>query len=284
MPKKTRPITVLTVDDATFVDEERLHQVLQDPATIRSGQALSIAKTKPRRKTMARQQILDDILNRAEEEGELDDPPGSGTGITSVHDQSSVDGTVIQGDAASVVSTRGGVDHDDASTQVDEDLTMPSPAVRDWDRELPLSTDPAVAPIRRQSPKKTSISTLPDTVTKPKPIGNAVTAVVDNQPPLVTGGVQPRRAAAKPARPRPTVSDVRNLQDQLALSEKSSVQQISLLSQQLTAQQQAFSAERDEMKLFMTNLMKQQRGKQVEAPAHPQPPVIDMVDGASGSS
>jgi len=53
MPKKTRPITVLTeeelnaLDDATFAelaaDEERLHQALQDPATIRSGQALSIA-------------------------------------------------------------------------------------------------------------------------------------------------------------------------------------------------------------------------------------------------
>ena len=57
MPKKTRPITVLTaeeldsLDDATFAelaaDEERLHQALEDPSTIRSGQALSIAKTKP---------------------------------------------------------------------------------------------------------------------------------------------------------------------------------------------------------------------------------------------
>ena len=112
---------------------------------------------------------------------------------------------------------------------------------------------------------------------KPKPVGIAVTAVVDNQPPLATGGFQPRRAAAKPAQPRPTVSDVRNLQDQLALSQKSSAQQISLLRQQLTAQQEAFSAERDEMRLFMTNLMKQQRGEQVEAPAHPQPmPVIDI--------
>ena len=39
------------------------------------------------------------------------------------------------------------------------------------------------------------------------------------------------------------------------------------------------------MKLFMTNLMKQQRGEQVDAPAPPQPqPVIDMVDDASESS
>ena len=81
MPKKTKPITVLTedelnaLDDAIFAelaaDEERLHQALQDPATIRSGQALSIAKTKPRRKTVPRQQILDEILDRAEEEGTL---------------------------------------------------------------------------------------------------------------------------------------------------------------------------------------------------------------------
>ncbi len=50
MPKKTRPITVLTaeeldaLDDATFAelaaDEERLHKALEDPASIRSGQAL----------------------------------------------------------------------------------------------------------------------------------------------------------------------------------------------------------------------------------------------------
>jgi hypothetical protein len=64
---------------------------------------------------------------------------------------------------------------------------------RDWDRELPLSTDPAVAQIRRQSPKKTSIPTLRDTMAKPKPAGIAVTAAVDNQPPIVPVVVQPRR-------------------------------------------------------------------------------------------
>ena len=47
IPKKTRPITVLTaeesdaLDDATFAvlaaDEERLHRALEDPATICSG-------------------------------------------------------------------------------------------------------------------------------------------------------------------------------------------------------------------------------------------------------
>ena len=53
MPKKTQLISVLTAEelDATFAelaaDEERLHQALEDPSTIRSGQALSITKTKP---------------------------------------------------------------------------------------------------------------------------------------------------------------------------------------------------------------------------------------------
>jgi len=104
MPKKTRPITVLTeeelnaLDDATFAelaaDKERFHQALQNPATIRSGQALSIAKTKPRRKTAPCQQsILDSILNRDDED--YIEPLGRGTGITSMHDQVSVQGTVI---------------------------------------------------------------------------------------------------------------------------------------------------------------------------------------------
>ena len=93
MPKKTRPITILTaeeldaLDDATFTelveDKERLHQALEDPSTIRSGQALSIAKTKPRRQTVARQRILDDVL----QDEETEDLPGSGSGITHVNDQ-----------------------------------------------------------------------------------------------------------------------------------------------------------------------------------------------------
>jgi hypothetical protein len=178
------------------------------------GRPLTSPRQSPVEQRCRVNKILDDILDRAEEEGYLD-PLGTDTGITSVHDQVSVQGTVIQGDA-SVTSTRGGVDHDDAATQVDEDLTMQPPSVtrrRDWDRELLSSTDPAVTQVRRQSPKKTSISTLRDTMAKPKPAGIAVTAVADNQPPLATVGVPPRRAAAKPARPRPTVSDVRSLQD-----------------------------------------------------------------------
>ena len=84
MPKKTRPITVLTeeelnaLDDATFAelaaDEERLHQALQNPATIRLGQALSIAKTKPRRKTASRKTLVDDILDRAREGFDIASP------------------------------------------------------------------------------------------------------------------------------------------------------------------------------------------------------------------
>ena len=58
--------------------------------------------------------------------------------------------------ATSVVSTRGAVDHDDASTQVDEDMTMRPTSThrRDWDKELSLSTDPAMTTERRKSPKK----------------------------------------------------------------------------------------------------------------------------------
>ena len=95
--------------------------------------------------------------------------------------------------------------------------------------------------------------------------------------------VQPRRApAAKPQRACSTVSEVRSIQDQLSISEVSSAKKISLLRQQLTAQEQAFTAERDEMRVFMTNLMKQQRGELVEEPVGSKPlPVIDMVDDAS---
>ena len=105
-------------------------------------------------------------------------------------------GTVVHGDAASVTSSRGAVDDDDASIQVDEDMTIqPHPVSRgrDWDRELPLSTDPAAALIRRKSPKTTSILTLRDTMTKPNPTGTAP-VVVDNQLPLESVVVQPRQA------------------------------------------------------------------------------------------
>jgi len=111
MPKKTRPITVLSteeldaLDDTTFAelaaDEESLHQALEGPSSIRLGQALSIAKTKPRRQTVARQRILDEVLR----DKDTEDPPGSDTGITPVNDQVSAQGTVLHGDAASVTST-----------------------------------------------------------------------------------------------------------------------------------------------------------------------------------
>jgi len=99
MPKKTRPITVLTaeeldsLDDATFAelaaDEERLHQALEDPPIIRSGQVLSIAKTKPRRQTVSRQRTLDEALahNSDDSQDQAPNPPGRDTGMTSVRDQ-----------------------------------------------------------------------------------------------------------------------------------------------------------------------------------------------------
>ena len=136
MPKKTRPITVLTteefdaLDDATFAelaaDEERLHQALEDPFTIRSGQVLSIAKTKPRRQTVSRQRTLDETLAHDSDDPQDQAPnqPGRGTGMTSVHDQRPVQKTVVPGDATSEVTTGGAVDQDDASTQVDEEMAM----------------------------------------------------------------------------------------------------------------------------------------------------------------
>ena len=123
---------------------------------------------------------------------------------------------------------------------------------------------------------------------KPKLTGTALPVVVDDQPPPKPVVVQPRRAkppAAKPQRALPTVSEVRSLQDQLSVSQVSSSKQISLLRQQLTAQAQTFTAEHDEMRVFMTNLMKQQRGEQVEVPARPESlPLVDMVDDASVDS
>ena len=184
------------LDDATFAvlaaDEERLHQALEDPATIRSGQALSIAKTKPRRQTVSRQRTLDESL--AHDSDEIPDsdpiPPGA-------------QGTVVPGDATSVVTTRGAVDQDDASTQVDEDMAMhpTAPHGRDWDKELPLSTDPAMTTVRRKSPKKSSILTLRDAMAKPKPQMTAVAHAVSNQAPLEPTVVPARKK-------RPTVSDV----------------------------------------------------------------------------
>ena len=97
-----------------------------------------------------------------------------------------VQGTVVPGDATSVVTTRGAVDQDDASTQVDDDMAMHStaPHGRDWDTELPLSTDPAMTTVRRKSPKKSSILTLRDAMAKPKTQMTAVTHAVSDQAPL----------------------------------------------------------------------------------------------------
>ena len=66
MPKKPTAPTIEedpdAIDDETFAelaaDEERLHAALQDPQSIRTGQATSIAKTKPRRSTVGRPKAI----------------------------------------------------------------------------------------------------------------------------------------------------------------------------------------------------------------------------------
>ena len=82
-------------------DKERLHQALEDPSTIRSGQALSIAKTDPRRQTVFRQRTLDEAQDQDSDDphNQAKDSPGSSTGMTSVHDQMPAQGTVVHGDA-----------------------------------------------------------------------------------------------------------------------------------------------------------------------------------------
>jgi len=106
------------------------------------GQALSIAKTKPRRQTVSWQRTLDEALalDFDDRQDQAPNPPGRGTGIISIHDQLPALGTVVPGNATSVVTTRGAVDQDDASTQVDDDMAMQPTALhgRDWDMKLPL--------------------------------------------------------------------------------------------------------------------------------------------------
>ena len=99
---------------------------------------------------------------------------------------------------------------------------------------------------------------------KPKPPVTAVAHAVDDQTPLEPMIVPARKK-------RPTVSEVRNFQDQLSISQVSSDKQIFLLHQQVAAQSQAFTAERNEMRQFMTNMMKKQRGESVEETVRSKP-------------
>jgi len=113
---------------------------------------------------------------------------------------------------------------------------------------------------------------------KPKPQMTAVAHAVSDQVPL-----EPTVGPAR--KKRPTVSDVKSLQDQLSISQVSGAKQISLLRQQLAAQSQAFTTKRNEMRKFMTDMMKRQRGELVEETVRSEPlPVIDMVDDASVTS
>ena len=66
MPKKpTAPVLdddQDVIDDETFAEfaaeEERLHAALENPQSIRTGQATNIAKTKPRRSTVGRPKAI----------------------------------------------------------------------------------------------------------------------------------------------------------------------------------------------------------------------------------
>ena len=69
MPKKpTAPVLDEqpdAIDDDTFaewaVDEERLNAALENPQTIRTGEATSIAETKPRRSTVGANSFVSPI-------------------------------------------------------------------------------------------------------------------------------------------------------------------------------------------------------------------------------
>ena len=74
----------------------RLHQAVEDPYTIRSGQAISIAKTKPRRQTVSRQRTLDKALVHDSDDLQDQDPIPPGA-----------QGTFVPGDATSVITARG---------------------------------------------------------------------------------------------------------------------------------------------------------------------------------
>ena len=83
-----------------------------------------------------------------------------------------------------------------------------APQGRDSDKELPLSTDPAMMTVRRESPKKLSILTLRDAMAKSKPQMTAVAHTVSDQAPLEPTVVLEKKK-------RPMVSDVKSLEDQL---------------------------------------------------------------------
>jgi len=159
MPKKpTAPIIEEdpdAIDDETFAelaaDEERLHAALQDPQSIRTGQATSIAKTKPRRSTVGRPKAI--ITLNPEKWGDTD---GADTELATAPDDTVATGAARdptlsphQDDGAQTLSElRGTIDREDASTQCeDEDMTLERQAPhtgKDWSKELPLSTETPV--------------------------------------------------------------------------------------------------------------------------------------------
>ena len=156
MPKK--PITPVieedqdALDDETCaelaVDEERLHAALQNPQSIRSSQATSIAKTKPRRITVGRSKAI--VMLNPEKWGDTDVAEPE---LATIQDDLVATGaardptTSSQMDegAQSLSELRGAIDLEDVSTQCeDEDMTLKRQALhtgKDWSKELPLSTE-----------------------------------------------------------------------------------------------------------------------------------------------
>jgi len=136
MPKK--PITPVieedqdALDDETFAeldaDEELLHASLQNPQSIRSDQATSIAKTKPRRSTLGLPKAI--IMLNPEKWGDTDgsDPEWATAPVDTVATGAARDPTISphqEDGAQSLSKLRGAIDREDASTQREyEDLTL----------------------------------------------------------------------------------------------------------------------------------------------------------------
>jgi len=134
--------------------------------------------------------------------------------------------------------------------------------------------------VQRKAPKKSSILTLRDVMTKLKP---QVTAV----PILEPVAVQSRKATtAKTPRPRPTVTKARGLQDHLSISQASTTfpENFSMASTTGRSIASFHSAERDKMRTFMTNLLKQQWESWLRKRCSEPLPVVEIVDNVSVQS
>jgi len=255
MPKKpTAPIVEEdpdALDDETFAelaaDEERLHAALQDPQSIRTGQATSIAKTKPRRSTVGRPKAI--ITLNPEKWGDTDGAePESATAPDDTVDTGAAGDPTLspqQDDGAPI-------DREDASTQCeDEDMTLARQTPhtgKDWSKELPLSTD---TPVQGKPAAKTGRKTIRDMLPAAKVYGTTgqltaadldrLDAAVPSTSTLSTKAKEPK------SRVRPTVGDMRSLEERLTKHQLASAKMISTLQKELISQSQKHIAERSEL-------------------------------------